>query len=202
MRTETTINNTKDFYIGKSLRNLPALRQIGFAANRRLLKTETITHDSILTEEIFQQLHRPRIVDAQRVSALRFADPMVQAVWNALLLFDLLPAGFSNRELPIHLASLLGQSPESFTQGRMTYQLRRLRLHGLIERIPKTHRYRLTSFGLRAALFCTRAYSRILRPGLGRPLPTTSSCPCSLRRSFDKLEQEVASWVEQAKLAA
>jgi hypothetical protein len=36
LRTETTINNTKDFYIGKSLRNLPALRQIGFAANRRL----------------------------------------------------------------------------------------------------------------------------------------------------------------------
>jgi hypothetical protein len=33
LRTETTINNTRDFYIGKSLRNLPTLRQIGFAAN-------------------------------------------------------------------------------------------------------------------------------------------------------------------------
>ena len=81
-------------------------------------------------------------------------------------------------------------------------QLRRLRLHGLIERIPKTHRYRLTSFGLRVAVFCTRTYSRILRPGLGLALPTTSSFPCSLRRSFDKLEQEVHSWVDQARLAA
>ena len=59
LRTETTINNTKDFYIGKSLRNLPALRQIGFAANRRLLQVQTITHDSILAEETFQQLNRP-----------------------------------------------------------------------------------------------------------------------------------------------
>jgi hypothetical protein len=84
----------------------------------------------------------------------------------------------------------------------MTYQLRRLRLHGLIERIPKTHRYRLTDFGFRVALFCTRAYSRILRPGLGLVLPATSSLPCPLRRSFDRLEQEVNSWVDQAKLAA
>ena len=202
LRTETTINNTKDFYIGKSLRNLPALRRIGFQANRRLLETQTITHDSILAEETFQQLNRPRVVEEQRVSALRFADPMVQAIWNALLLFELLPAGFSNRELRSNLAALLGQPVEQFTQGRMTYQLRRLRLHGLIERIPKTHRYRLTSFGFRVALFCTRTYARILRPGLGLALPATSSFPCSLRRSFDKLEQEVTSWVEHAKLAA
>jgi len=84
----------------------------------------------------------------------------------------------------------------------MTYQLRRLRLHGLIERIPKSHRYRLTSFGFRVAVFCTRAYARILRPGLGLALPSTSSLPCPLRRTFDKLEKEIASWVEQAKLAA
>jgi len=202
LRTETTINNTKDFYIGKSLRNLPALRQIGFAANRRLLEVQTITHDSILAEEIFQQLNRPRSVDNQRVSALRFADPTVQAVWNALLLFHLLPAGFSNRDLRRNLAALLGQPLERFTPGRMTYQLRRLRLHGLIERVPKTHRYCVTSFGFRVAVFCTRIYARILRPGLGLALPPTSPYPRSLRRSFDKLEQELASWVEQAKLAA
>jgi hypothetical protein len=54
----------------------------------------------------------------------------------------------------------------------MTYQLRRLRLHGLIERIPKSYRYRLTDFGFRIAVFCTRTYARILRPGLGLVLPT------------------------------
>jgi hypothetical protein len=77
-----------------------------------------------------------------------------------------------------------------------------LRLHGLIERIPKTHRYRPTGFGFRVAMFCTRTYARILRPGLGLVLPTTSSFPSALRRSFDKLEQEINSWVDQAKMAA
>src|SRR5215469_11052960 len=159
LRTETTINNTRDFYIGKSLRNLPALRKIGFQANRRLLDTESVTHDCMLAEQTFQQLNLPRTVQEQRASALRFADPMVQAIWNALLIFDRLPTGFCNRDLRNNLATLLGQPVEHLTQGRMSYQLRRLRLHGLIERIPKTHRYRLTSFGLRVALFCTRIRS-------------------------------------------
>jgi hypothetical protein len=202
LRTETTINNTRDFYIGKSLHNLPALRKIGFQANRRLLETQRVTHDCLVAEEIFQQLNCPRIIHEQRTSALRFADPMVQAIWNALLVFDLLPTGFSNRDLRRNLAALLGQPLYQFTQGRMSYQLRRLRLHGLIERIPKTHRYRLTSFGFRVAVFCTRAYARILRPGIGLILPATSLLPCPLRRSFDRLEQEVNSWVDRAKLAA
>ena len=52
------------------------------------------------------------------------------------------------------------------TPGRTSYHLRRLRLRGLIERQPHTNRYRITSEVLRTALFCTRTYSRLLRPGL------------------------------------
>jgi hypothetical protein len=69
----------------------------------------------------------------------------------------------------------------------MSHHLRRLRLHGLIHRIPKTHRYRLTDFGLGAALFCRCAYARILRHGIGLVLRTTSPIPNPLRRCFDKL---------------
>lgn len=202
LRTETTINNTRDFYIGKNLRNLPALRKIGFQANRRLLQVEQISHDCLLSEEIFQKVNRPLQIDSQRTSGLRFADPQVQALWNALLLFQLLPTGFSNRNLRENLAPLLGQQPHELTQGRMTYQLRRLRLHGMIERIPKSHRYRFTPIGLRTAWFFTRTYSRILRPGLGNVLPQLSCSNTPLRRCFDKLDQEVKSWVQKAKLAA
>jgi hypothetical protein len=202
LRTETTINNTRDFYIGKSLRNLPALRQIGFQANRRLLQVEHISHDCLLAEEIFQKLNQPIQIEAQRSSALRFGDPQVQALWSALLLFELLPAGFSNRNLREQLAPLLGRQPIDLTQGQMTYQLRRLRLHGVIERIPKTHRYRLTDFGLRTAWFFTRTYSHILRPGLGRILPQLSPPNGPLRHCFDNLDRAVKSWVDEANLAA
>ena len=118
LRTETTINNTYDFYIGKNLRNLPALRRIGFQANRRLLQVQRISHDCILAEEAFQKINRPVQVTSQRASALRFADPKVQALWRALLLFQLLPTGFSSRHLRQHFASWLGQPPDSLTQGQ------------------------------------------------------------------------------------
>jgi hypothetical protein len=139
---------------------------------------------------------------SSRASALRFVDPQVQALWSALLLFQLLPTGFSKRKLRENLAPLLGQQPADLTQGRMTYHLRRLRLHGMIERIPKSHRYSLTDLGLRAAWFFTRTYSRILRPGLGRILPELIASTGPLRRCFDQLDHAVKSWVEDAKLAA
>jgi hypothetical protein len=78
----------------------------------------------------------------------------------------------------------------------MTYHLLRLRLHGMIERIPKSHRYRLNDLGLRTAWFFTRTYSHILRPGLGRILPEFSASTGPLRRCFDKLDQEIRAWVE------
>jgi hypothetical protein len=177
------------------------LRQIGFQANRRLLEVEKISHDCILAEETFQQLHRPRQVATQRASALRFADPKVQSLCHALLAFPQLPGGFSNRYLRDRFAALLGQPPTTLTAGQMTYHLRRLRLHQIIERIAGTHRYRLTDFGLRIALFFTRIYNRLLRPGLGRILPDFSKLSCPLRRAFDKLDQEVTTWLQQAQLA-
>jgi hypothetical protein len=201
LRTETTINNTRDFNVGKRIHNLPRLRQIGFQANRQLLQVEKISHDCILAEETVQQINRPCQVATQRASALRFADPQVQSLFSALLVFPQLPGGFSSRHLRDRFAALLGLDPTALTTGQMTYQLRRLRLHQIIARIPGTHRYRLTDFGLRTALFFTRVYNRLLRPGLGRILPDLSSLPCPLRRAFDKLDCELTTLLQQAQLA-
>jgi hypothetical protein len=202
LRTETTINNTRDFYIGKSIRNLDKLRAIGFEANRRLLEVEKISHDCMLSEEQLQQLNHSRHIGHQRVSALRFGDRNVQALCHAVLIFDSLPVGFSNLRLRQSLAPLLGLAPDQLTPGAMTYHLRRLRLHGIIERIPHTHRYRLTDFGLRAALFFTRTYDHLLRPGLGTVMPQLSSSDTGLRRSFDSVNREVSRWIQATGMAA
>jgi len=202
LRTETTINNTRDFAIGKRLHNLPALRAVGFAANRRLLDVQQLSHDCLIGVDAFSQVTRPQIVHGQRVSALPFADPRVQALLSVLVLYCLLPQGFANKDVREHLAPLLGLDPSHLTPGRMTYDLRRLRLHGLIARVPGTHRYRLTPTGLRTALFFTRVYARILRPGLARIVPATPCGDVALRPYFAKLEVAIDQWVAQAKLAA
>jgi hypothetical protein len=202
LRTETTINDARDFRLGKRLINLPALRQVGFQANRRLLDVQTISQDCALGEDAFRRVNEPVVVAGQRASALRFADGAVQALLSALLVFRLLPRGFSNRDLRDHWAPLLGKAPEALTPGQMSYHLRRLRLHGLIERIPKTHRYRVTDSGWRTALFCTRTYNRILRPGLAQIIPEEAADDTSLRRCFDQLDKEIQRWLKEQKVPA
>ena len=91
LRTETTINDTYDFGVGRRLCNLPALRQIGFEANRRILEVEKLSHDCGIGEQSFQQLQQPIDIDGQHASALRFGDSRVQALFAVLVIFSLQP---------------------------------------------------------------------------------------------------------------
>jgi hypothetical protein len=202
LRTETTINNAYDFGVGRRLCNLPALRQIGFGANRRILELEKLTHDCSIGQQSFQQLQQPADIEGQRVSALRFGDPRVQALFAVLVIFSLQPQGFRNRELRPLLAQALGLNNQQITQGKMSYDLRRLRLHGLIQRIAGTHRYELTALGRRTALFYSRVFNRVVRPGLSHiahpNLPLDSS---QLTAAFQHLELQLTNYFAEKKAA-
>ena len=202
LRTETTINNTRDFGIGKLLKNLPALRQIGFQANRRLLDVQKISHDCSIGEDVFDRVVRPIEVNGQSASALRFADKRVQALFTVLVVFSFQLRGFNNSEMRVLLTQLRGLDPATYPAGKLTYDLRRLRLHGIIERIPRSHRYQLTADGLRVALFFSRTYARLLRPKLAEIMPAAPPIPSALRTAFDRLETEIHACCERERLAA
>src|SRR3977135_1963018 len=202
LRTETTINNTRDFGIGKLLKNLPALRQGGFQANRRLLDVQKISHDCSIGEDAFDRVVRPAEVEGQRASALRFGDKRVQALFAVLVLFSLQLRGFTNQKMRPLLAQLLGLDPANYPAGKLTYDLRRLRLHGIIVRIPRSHRYQLTPDGLRIALFFSRTYARLLRPKLAEIIPGTPPIESALRTAFDRLESEIDACCERERLTA
>jgi hypothetical protein len=97
---------------------------------------------------------------------------------------------------------LSGSDPASISQGAITYQLRRLRLHGLIERIPDSFRYRVTDFGLRITLFFTRTYNRLLRPALAAALPALRAAATPLQRPFNALTAQIDTTIKQAHLAS
>jgi len=111
-----------------------------------------------------------------------------QKVERLLLVFRLLPRGFANRELREQWAPLRGKDPSERTQGRMTYQLRRLRLHGLIVRLPGSHRYEVTQRGLRIALFFSRSYAWVVRPGLAELSDTAATSDTPLRGAAEQFE--------------
>ena len=197
LRTETTINDTRDFQIGRRLKNLGALRQIGFAANRRLLSVQTLSHDCTIGAQRFSSLVEPGVVNGQRVSALPFGNPRVLALMHSLCLLAFAVNGFRSRDFRQHLCQFLGVIPEHYSQGKMTYDLRRLRLHGLIEKIPKTFRYKATREGMQAAFFTTRAYSRFFRAAFSdltdpgqKPLTKSARLLGNASKAVDRLIEE------------
>lgn len=191
LRTETTINDARDFGIGKRLHNLPALREVGFNANRRLLAVQRISHDPIIGNVVFDHVAQPLDLDGRRVAALRFGDPRVHALMAALVVFRLQPHGFANRDLRAHVAPLLGRHAETMTAGQMTYDLRRLRLHGLIERVPGTHRYRPTDLGFQTAVFFNHA-TRYLRHGMADITDKASPLRAALDRAATQADRIAA----------
>jgi hypothetical protein len=198
LRTETTINNTYDFEIGRALHNLPALREIGFAANRRLLCVESLSHDCLVGENHLDAVSQPIVVNAQHAAGLRFGDRRVLALMQTLCLFALSPTGFRHREVRAHVAQLLGRDPYAYAAGQMTYDLRRLRLHGLIERVPLSHRDRITTLGAQIAMLYVRLYARALRPAASLP----SATPRRGQQAFDRLDAALGNFLREVQLVA
>jgi hypothetical protein len=190
LRTETTINDTGDFGIGRRLCNLPALREVGNRANRRLLDVERLPSDPTIGADALTALSTPTLLEGQRASALPITAARTQALLAALVVFHLLPHGFRARDLRAHLAPLLGLPAETMTAGQLTYDLRRLRLHGLIQRIDGTHRYTVTDHGLRLAIYLTRVHRRLPCTDLADILDT-AAIPTSARRHLDRFTTAV-----------
>src|SRR3954454_19012527 len=201
LRTETTINDTRDFGIGRRLTNLPALREIGLSANRRLLSAQRLSHNPIRAAEAFTAVHDPIITNTgARVAGLRLGDRRAHALLQAVLVFRLHTNGFANRDLRALLAGLLGA--DTITAGQMSYDLRRLRVHGLIIRIPHSHRYRLTETGLHHAMLLSHVHTRLLLPGLAQLTDPDPPAPSPLRAAARNYRHALDQLTEDAGLAA
>jgi hypothetical protein len=200
LRTEIVINDTWDFDIGRRLENLPALRELGFTTNRRLLDVQKTSQDAWVGEDAFHAVTSPKQVGRQRASGLPYGNPLVLMLFHLLLVFRLLPMGFRSKQLREHLAHLLGKDPATYTQGQLTYQLRRLRLHGLIERQPGTHCYRVTSFGLRVSLFFTRSYTRLIRPGMEEIMPSSLAPTTAIQHALTQTDKAIDEYMDRAKI--
>ena len=188
LRSELTINNPNDFDFTKGLDQLPALRALGDEVNRTLLRVERVSHHCTLTIDALDRLQQPLQLGLARVSALRFGDPRVQALCQALSGFAHVATGFRHRDLRPRIAALLGHP---YSAAQMTYDLRRFRLRGLIQRQAGTHRYRVTSSGLRVAFFYSKLFLRIFRPQAPAFDAHNDAFPRPLRTALDQLDAAI-----------
>jgi len=198
-RTEGTFRNPNDFGVNKGLSNLPYLQKIGREINRRLLEVERVSHNSGLSGDSIQRVVQPTVTeDGEKAPALKFGQPRVMALFVALTLFQHLIDGFHNRDLRSVVIDLMGVTSEQYTTSQMTYDLRRLRLKGLIFRPPKTHRYFLTPYGWKMARLFSRLEARVFRPAVAMFTSNDSVLPFPLRASLNRVDAQLDELIYQA----
>jgi len=198
-RTEGTFRNPNDFGVNKGLPNLPYLQKIGREINRRLLEVERVSHNSGLSGDSIQRVVQPAVTeDGKKAPGLKFGQPRVMALLLALTLFQHLIDGFRNHDLRQNVADLLGVTLADYTPHQMTYDLRRLRLKGLIYRPPKTNRYFVTPYGWKVARLFSRLEARVFRPAMAMFTTNDAVLPFPLRQALDRVDTQLDLLIYEA----
>jgi hypothetical protein len=194
LRIETVVNSPNDLGCQRRLRNLDELQAKARAANRRLLELQRVGQRCAISTSLLERVGQPSVEEGQRTPALRFGDPRVMALAGALCALVHAAVGFTNRSLCARVSSLLG-SP--YTSAQMTYDLRRLRLKGLVRRLPHSNTYVLTSDGARVAIFYTKLHDRLLGPLLAADRPPA---PLELRRALKVIDSALDDYISGARI--
>jgi hypothetical protein len=183
-----------DIGILARIEHLPELIAKARHVNERLLMIERAGQGCAIGSALFERIHQPYVREGQRTGAFRFGDSRATALAGALCCHVHAVTGFTNKSLRGLVAGLLATD---YSANQMTYDLRRLRLHGLIERIPNTHSYVLTPEGIRVAFFYTKVRHRILVPLLETDAPPA---PAQVRQALVTLDRAVRESVMNARL--
>lgn len=194
LRVETVINKPRDLGVLARLCHLPELVAKGRQVNDRLLTIQRAGQGCAIGSALFERIHQPYVWEGQRTGALRFGDQRAMALAGALCVFVHAVAGFTNKSLRGLVAGLLGRD---YSAAQMTYDLRRLRLHGLIERIPGTNTYTVTPEGIRVAIFYAKLQDRLLRPLLAAD---QAPAPPEVRHALTVIDRAVREYVDNARL--
>jgi hypothetical protein len=196
LRIETVINDAYDIGCQRLLPNLDQLQAKTRAINQRLLDTERVGQGTVLASPAFARIAQPTVTDdGSRAPALRFGDPRVQALAGALANLLFAVTAITNKRLRALMAGLLG-TPYSMNQA--SYDLARLRLNGLIARVPGHNCYTLTADGIGFAVFYTKVHDRVLRPLLATR--TQPHAPPELRAALRTIDQAVDQRLARARL--
>ena len=194
LRVETVVNSPTDLRCKRRLEHLDELQAKARDINRRLLDTERAGQGCVLASPAFERIAMPSVnPDGRRAPALRFGDPRVMALLGALCMM-INSLGFTHRSLRARVSPLLGAT---YSTNQMSYDLTRLRVNGLIERLPHSNTYQLTPDGIRVAVFYTKVHNRVLRPLLAANRPPA---PPELRDALTTINRHVTIYTEQARL--
>ncbi len=198
LRTEAASNNVNDYGLNKAVEHLPALRDKLSAINDRYLDVQQDILETFVDRGQLQRLATPTITPTRkRIPGLKLDHPRQLALMHALVRFAHIPAAntFSTAEIYPHVIAAIASTSKPYRLSSLRYDLSKLRAKGLVEKLPRSRRYRLPAEGYSVCLIFLKLFERVYAPlaaGLLLPVPGDTTLAHSKRSNLDRLYQRVA----------
>jgi hypothetical protein len=201
LRNETCSNDTRHFGVARRLENLPLLRDKLAVTNERCLALQAELLASAVDTGQLAALAAPTLVGRRRVPGIRLHDDRVIRVLETLLH----PGGFvhdwTTRELHTRVLARHHVAVDGYRLSQLRYNLSKLRAKGLVERIGKTRRYRLTPLGLKLGVVLVKLRSRLLGPLASLIHQPRATIPSRHLNSVDAAYREVDTALDHLSAA-
>jgi hypothetical protein len=206
LRTETCINNTYHLDIGRRLENLPALVDRMAGTNQRYLELQAELLDSTVDAGQFAALAQPTILGKRRVPGIKLHDDRVIRLLETLLHPGGLIADWTSRDAYARIRNRHRLPEGEYRLSQLRYDLTKLRSKGLVERIGKTRRYRVTVLGLKLGIILVKARTQLLGPlctlaSASQPLRPTAN-PSRVETSMRQLDADLNDLCQSLGLMA
>jgi hypothetical protein len=198
LRTEPATNNVNDYGVNKAIEHLPALREKMAAVIDNYLDVQQDILETFVDRGPLRQLAKPTLTPTgKRIPGLKFDNPRQLALMHALVRFAQIPAArtFSTAEIYPHAVAALGSTTEQYSLAwlglaSLRYDLSKLRVKGLLERLPRSRRYRLPPEGYSICLIFLKLFERVYAPVTAarlHPVPGDAALPPHKRSLLDRL---------------
>ncbi len=203
LRTEATSYHLPDLGVGKSVENLPQARKTLRQVTERYLDVQQDILETFVDRGQLIRLSQPTITSSRkRIPGLKLDNVRLLALMQALVRFCHLAIGdsFTTKQIRLPVAEALGCSEAEYKLGSLRYDLSKLRGKGLVQKVPRTRRYKLTPEGYRLCVVFLKLFEKIYAPltaGLLAPFARDSQLPTKKITRLDKLYRAVITALDK-----
>ena len=164
LRVEVCVNRMKDLGLNKGLENLGRLRQKLVAITDRFAGFEAQSLNVHADFPLFQRMALPITAGKTKIAGIKIHDTRMMRLMEVLLHGGTQLDGWRSADIHHVILKTFGLSQATHTLTQLRYDLRKMKAHGLLERIGRGYRYRLTDKGIKAALMFILFHKRVCGP--------------------------------------
>jgi len=201
LRLEICVNRLKDLGLNKGLENLDALREKLVVITDRLAGLEARLLNVHVDFPLFQRLALPVISGKSKIPGIKIQDTRIIRLMEVLLHGGPQLAGWRTIQIWQALQAAFALSPQDYTLNQLRYDLRKMKGHGLLERVDKHYAYRLTENGARVSAMFVLFHKRVCGPlanSLFHHRPRRSPRPpAKIETAYHKADTAIQKLIDQ-----